>query len=488
MVRPESALARSAPDFLGIIWRLGSGTVAGLVLSLLLLMTLGLTAAFPQQPAELSGAAAEQWLSAIPASYHALGPALRILGVFDVWNGLWVRFLLAAVAYHLLLRTARTALSAWRALSSASVFRLLSPRRGSVRPADRRPPLPPAPIPAEAVTVPGSPGPLRQGLQVALETREGYRCDLVIDTPSWIVLYGERRSWAALAPFGVCLGCLLMLLGLLLNNLGGWTVSGLALARGVPTEVPQSGGLEARLEAIDGPPGNPISSVLLARPGGASAQALVGYVRPALCDGLWLVQQSTGAALAVSAQNDRGRPVLLQSVTTPMQSPIAHEYVTDTLHVLFTATQTEQVFAMPANDMAFRVVDYPALPAHGITAAVFLVEAYRGNDPAPAVSKLVNGEASLVLDHITYHFQEDRHTVLGISYLPGAAPLALGALLVLAGTIISLWWGRSEVWVSLTPRAQETLAFVRTRSLPGSGAEGHRLKALLVALAGDLPP
>jgi hypothetical protein len=156
--------------------------------------------------------------------------------------------------------------------------------------------------------------------------------------------------------------------------------------------------------------------------------------------------------------------------------------------VLFTATQTEQVFATLANDTAFRVVDYPALPERGIAATVFLVEAYHGNDPTPALSQLVSGQATLTLDRITYHFQEDRHAVMDLSYLPGAAPLALGALLTLAGITISLWWGRSEVWISLMPREPGTLAFLRSRSAPGDEARRHGFEALRVALGEDPSP
>ncbi len=271
MVAPKSGLARPVRDLFSDIWRFGSGAPASLILLSLLMVTLALCAAFPQQPAGLSGSPAQQWLIATAAGYHILGPILRYLGIYNILGGLWLQVLLGAIAYHLLLRAARTGLRAW----------------GALRPADRLRCLPPAVVPAELVTLPadqpqleksaaraeassrtgglqqdtpgrdalsprsGAPvephGDLRERIQITLEARLGYRCNILVGTPVWTVLYGVRRNWAALAPVSTCVGGLLLLLGLLLNNISGWTASGLALARDIPTEVPQAGGLTACL-------------------------------------------------------------------------------------------------------------------------------------------------------------------------------------------------------------------------------------------------
>ncbi len=132
--------------------------------------------------------------------------------------------------------------------------------------------------------------------------------------------------------------------------------------------------------------------------------------------------------------------------------------------------------------------NYPALPERGIAATVFLVEAYQGNDPTPALSQLVKGQAALTLDRITYHFQEDRHAVMDFSYLPGAAPLAVSVLLLLTGITITLWWGRSEVWISLANGEPQTLAFLRSRSAPGDEGKRRVLEALRAALSDDQAP
>ena len=59
--------------------------------------------------------------------------------------------------------------------------------------------------------------------------------------------------------------------------------------------------------------------------------------------------------------------------------------VSEKLHLLFQQTQGEQAFALPARNLTFRAVSYPALPERNITAPVFLVEAYRGADPCARV-------------------------------------------------------------------------------------------------------
>jgi hypothetical protein len=216
--------------------------------------------------------------------------------------------------------------------------------------------------------------------------------------------------------------------------------------------------VQVALEAIGGPDGQPVSTVSLIWSDGLAARANVGANRPAFWGALWLAQRATGPALAVTGVDQTGRPVLLQS-----SEPGAH--VGQAAHVLFTATQTEQVFTVPARNIAFRVVNYPALPERGIPEPVFLVEAYRGNDPTPAVSQLIQKPDVLTLDDVSYTFQPERHAVLSLAYVPGIAPLALGALLVLAGAVICLWWGNARTWITLAERRGQMQAQVRTAAL-----------------------
>ena len=117
------------------------------------------------------------------------------------------------------------------------------------------------------------------------------------------------------------------------------------------------------------------------------------------------------------------------------------------LHLLFQQTQAEQAFALPTRNLTFRVVSYPALPEQGITKPVFLVEGYRGADPVPILEELVEEQANLTVDGLAFGLRRDDYVTLDAAKLPGLPLLLLGALITLAGVIISAFWGTVRAWI-----------------------------------------
>jgi hypothetical protein len=452
---------RPQPDLLDMLWRLATNNVATVVLLVILAATLALAAVVPQEPDGLSGATAEYWLATTASAYGSLGSGLRALGILDVFGSLWIRGLLALLAYHFLLRLAGQLRYTWRR------------RRRTF-------PRPPADLASQRVFLAGRPDQVADMVDRSLKSA-GYRSLVVLETaPHRSLLYGMRRPRAAVGPALAYAGALLALLALLFNSIGGWTVGQLPLAPGSLASAGPGGGLELKLEGLVGSDATPAATVTLTAADGRSRRAQVGYGRPAVWGNLWLVQRASGPALAVSAQDDQGHAIA-------MGTPSSGERAGSAAHVLFTATQTEQVFTVPARNVAFRVVNYPALPERGIPETVFLVEAYRGGaDPTPALSQLVRGEASLTLDGVTYRFLAERHAVLSLGYAPGMWPLALAVLLLLAGIVICLWPGSSEIWVGLAANDEGVQSLVRAAALVEADLERSRtVRALETAGRGE---
>ena len=240
-------------------------------------------------------------------------------------------------------------------------------------------------------------------------------------------IYAIRRPSGAIGPLLTYIGPLLILVGLLLNDTLGWRVTDISLAPGNTTLLTQAANLRITLDSMSGE-GNATADLTLAR-AETDKGVRTAAGRPAIWGSIWLSQAGSGPALAVTAQDGSGQPLALQSLAPGGEA-------SQMLYLLFQQTQAEQVFALPTRNLTFRAVSYPALPEQGITKPVFLVEGYRGDDPAPLFEKLVEAQANLIVDGLTLGLRRDSYVTLDAARLPGLPLLLLGAVITLTGVII----------------------------------------------------
>jgi len=361
-----------------------------------------------------------------------LAVTLIVMVAFRVNAGVWLRILLAALAYNLTLRLAGQARHIWH----------LGHRMQSL------PPFP-ADLPLRQITLPGP-------FDVALaRVHDSLRAHFQIVTAEHDATraqcHAERHRLGAWGPLIAYLGLLLILLGLLINDAAGWRATDIALAPNSSATLTQAGGVQITLNEITGTEPRARSTLLLTQADNRSHSVHVAETRPGRWGNLWIIQRATGPALDVSAQDPNGRPLLLQALVSGGE-------VSERLHIPFRQTLSEQGFAIPTRDLAFRVVSYPALPERGIASPVFLVEAYHGDDSTPVLSELVGDAATLTLDDISFSLSRDRHVTLEAAYLPGIPPLLLGALLALAGLGLTLVRGYAEAWGHLAVQGEVVIA------------------------------
>ncbi len=249
-----------------------------------------------------------------------------------------------------------------------------------------------------------------------------------------------RRRLALAGSLLAYFGTLLLLSGLLVNHVAGWRVADIALAPGDRFSLEQANGFQVGLEEIGGTEPYQESLISLAwdRENQPIGMARVRHGRPARWGGLWIAQRAAGAALDVAAEDGRGRALLLQSLEPAVGEPGRVGEVSERIHLLFRQTQAEQAFALPTRNLAFRVVSYPALPDRGIREPVFLIEAYRGEEPTPVLSEFVTTQADLVLDSAEIHLRRGRYAILDAAYLPGLLPFAAGGLAIILGVLLAL--------------------------------------------------
>jgi hypothetical protein len=237
------------------------------------------------------------------------------------------------------------------------------------------------------------------------------------------------------------MGMLLLLLGLFLNGIAGWRATEIALAPGGSATVGRADAPWLSLQELTGGESDPIARIGLARTqnGTPSSVGQVAAGRPIYWANTWIALRSAGPALQAAARDSRGRPLLLQSLEPGSEGGLSQGEVGEKLHLLFRQAQPEQEFALPSANLTFRVVSYSSLPEQGINTPVFLVEAYKGDESAPALSEFVVENATLALNGLTLDLQRDRYAIVEAAYLPGLIPMLLGGLAILGGVIVSLW-------------------------------------------------
>lgn len=295
-----------------------------------------------------------------------------------------------------------------------------------------------------------------------------------------VCLYGRRGRVGAVGSLLLSAGPLLLLVGLIVNSVGGWRTTEMVITAAGGVNLPATGGLQILLDEITGEDRNTESRMTVVGSGGREPLR-VGYYRPGRMGNLWIAQLATGPALEAQARSG-GRTLLLQALTTGGQ-------VSEEIHTPFRQTQTEQAFAIPARDVAFRVVSYDALPEQGISTPVFLVEAYRGADPTPVLTQLVEQAATLSIDDVTLSLRRDRYVLLVAAYLPGMSILAVGVLLLLVGALLVVGWGHREAWAHVITRGESDVVTLHVRTpLRGRVAVSRLAQAIVLAVETPATP
>ena len=448
-VDPRPAGLPPGRRVLDSLWFAASAPQLTIALTVLLASTFALAALLPQLPAGSDPAAAARWYATTAASFGRLGPFLSASGLFNVLDGPWITLLLAFTAFHALLRVA------------AQIAHLVKARRGAA--------LAPPGLPFELAQLPVEPATLAERVAAldeaqpdrdAAEPPDGISPRLRIDA------YFERRSWAAVGPLLTYLGPLLILGGLLWNSVAGWRVLDLSLTPGRVSQPAQARGLALTLvKAPDARAGAP--GVVSLAQGGASVDAWLDAGRPAKWGNIWIAQRSGGPTLTVLAEQD-GQQL-------PLQALEAGEGAGETLRLRFGQNENEQGFAIPAANLAFRVVSYDRLPERGIERPVFLLEGFVGEDSTPLLNALIEDERAVSWRGVNLALRRDRYVVVDLASAPGLPLLLLGGLILLAGAAVTAWGGQTRLWVNAAAEGDGTLLAVRA----AAPAAGQRAVAAL---------
>lgn len=391
----------------------------------------------PQLPADRrEPESAVRWLTETAESNGPLGNLLAGAGLFDLWHSLWFQALVGLLALVLLLR--------------------LGLAVGAARQRLRPPEL--ASLAAEA-----SRWPLHAAVNLEQEaTGADLHDDLVSE--GWRVFSGpvdevvhlaaERSAGGVVAPILGYGGLLIALASLWLSQWVGWQESGITLAPGGTAAL---GRQPATILSAAVGADSELSGVVLARAG--SADEAVNFTASgwARAGNLAIRRRAQGPALEVDISGPDGDALQLQRVEAQSQAASA-------LTLVFEQPRAEQLFLVPARQLVFSVVSFPALPERGFAGPTFLVQAFRVGQQAPLLNEFVEGDASLSVGEDVLQLRAGQFVTLDVSYAPLRPLLWLGVGLALLGLALAIWrpagqlhlavlrqGGRAVVHVSLSP-------------------------------------
>lgn len=158
--------------------------------------------------------------------------------------------------------------------------------------------------------------------------------------------------------------------------------------------------------------------------------------------GLYLL--GYGPAVHLTATGADGRLLHLQRV-------LGDSSPQETLRLRFDQDQQEQLVVQQDTGILLRLINYPSLPAQGITGRALQIQVLRSNTGELLDQAYLNESGSLSVQGITLDISLDYYVLVRAQNEPWLWLVLLGGCLVLAGLICSLFMPNRELWVALTP-------------------------------------
>ncbi len=447
-----STLLAYLQDPIAALWRILASRRLTVAVVLLLALLISLSLVFPQlSPAVRSDPMAYgRWLAALRQRYGGTADIVRQLGLTDL-RGSWLsRLLLAVIALELVTVVAEQ-LGDWIRTRRDDAWWEAEPPR-QIRPL-------PAEVP-ECELLPAL-GALVQEEALELSLSEG-------SLPAVLRRRASRKALWRIVPH---LAALLFLGGLLVNERWGWREEDISLGPGQAYSLAHGDEIVVVNEQMtiqsghDGTLQGWQTVLLLQRDGQTVGKGIVAPTQPLRYGWLLFTQPALGPAIRLTAQDEQGQPLLVQTLS-------GADALEQASVLRFRDPGEEGYFALPARNLTFRLTYYEQLPQQGKSGPVFHVQAYRGGQMMPIWEAFLDESATWTLDRMTLTMGRTYYALLTIDFAPGRPLELLGILGVLTGVIALLWQAPRAAVVSFAMcngRLQSLLYYLGT--MPDANAE-----------------
>jgi hypothetical protein len=387
-------------DTLTALWRFCTSRPWAALLLALLALTAAVVAAWPQLG------------QVTPPGVVSTGG----LPSFSFYPSLWLRLLLALIAFTLILRLADRLEVARHLASHLQRARTLyaheSNGDGSLpRPAE---PLSDSNVREIVKAFPGG------RLYRVWQTTEA-NCD---------VTYVERLRFAIWGDVALHLGCLVIIAGLFVSGQWGWHESGIALARGETQSITHAPGYDLTLlQSTPATARGHESRLSLSLPKGGSRLGSVAAAVPWLAWPLAIFQIDSGPALRLAISSVEGKPLQLQPLA--QKSPPS-----ESVALKFAGPQDDASVAVPALSLTVRIDRYASLPEEGYWMPVFLIQAYQGSQSTPLFSRYVWADQTYTWQGNEYKMTLEDYVIFAAASDPGWVVVAVGLVLLIGGGVL----------------------------------------------------
>ncbi len=423
-------------QILNTLWRFFGSVRLASILLLILALAVVLGIVLPQMPDQMDAAERARRLAVMQDRYPLWAWFLERAGLFDVYDSLWFRLLLAALVFSLLVGLAERLDAIWR-----------SPRQPDVRREDR---FFATAARQTSLAFVSSPEQMEQVVETlsAFLKRRIYRV-LVDREGDRVYLCAERFRFSQWSFFLVHGGLVLIVVGVVLSNrLGRWEEE-VILSPGLAYDIGHGTGSQLRLDRLQ--PGSEqqqmAATVTVLKAGEEVRQATIDATHPLAAGGMSFHSLSHGPLLRMKGLDAQGQPILLQPFVKDTEAQ-------EEISLFFFADQEERYFSAPALNIIFQVTFYHSWSEGDFSSAGFTIRAYRSEETKLLLDEFIpvplQQSASIQVEDMTYQIDMEHYAVLRAVRDPGSGLVMGGALLGLGGLILSLCFAPSRLWATIT--------------------------------------
>jgi cytochrome c biogenesis protein len=428
---PAQAVYSEGPDLFDAVWRFFCSTRLALVLILVIAAASLAGTLLVQAPPGITADAVEyaRWLNTVRPKYGPWTDLLSALQLLNVFNSIWFRLLLAALAMNTIVCTVNRWNGIWRSISKPRVRM----GDGFFRKASHS-----VVLSANGTGVQTTADAVGESL-----TAQRYRV-LAEHDDGRVYLYADKNRYGKLGTFLNHLSLVLILVGAIAGSFLGFRERGFVVPVGYERPLGYGTQLTIRVDEFideyypEGPPKDYRSEAVLFDNGVEVKRHTIRVNDPLEYNGVRFYQSFFGPAVALEIRDADGNLIY-----------------NDGLGLAWRTKEERPVGSFTLPEQGLEV--YVVMPFSGradplIPAGQVRVEVYQAGTRVPeSIDNLVTGRPKKVGD-LEYHFvRELQFTGLQVAKDPGTPIIWLASTLMVIGLAMVFYFPHRRLWVICRP-------------------------------------
>ena len=374
-------------------------------------------------------AAKASWLDEIRPKYGGWTGFLDTLQLFEIFNSLLFRVLVASLTISLIACSVHRIPGIWRTTTKPRVD--VGPQFFEHAPQH------------EAIVVRHTAAETQAIVEGVLR---GRRYRTLSSDDGAIHIYADRNRWAPWAGLIAHMSIVVILLGAIAGTLWGFRDAQFTIAEGATLPIAAEPGLTLKLidftDKYDPETGAPIdyaSQVILYKDGQEIDRHTVRVNDPLRYGDLTFYQAFFGAAATMTVKDAAGNTLVSEGV------PLAWRTTADDRPI--------GSFSIPGTDYVGWVIGTLGGGDATVKPGQMQVDLYKADSGAPVASKVMDQGVATTLGDYTVTFErESQFTGLNVARDPGVLLVWLGSFLLFGGFVIRFTIQHKRVWGRIVPR------------------------------------